>query len=73
MNNILRVELWDTNTEQDILMNKVLIDEGFAVHCEEHYQSKVKLCSMLKGECIYYSCRSVAVVWEKHGLLTCIH
>ena len=43
MNNILRVDLYDTNTECDILINDVLIDEGFAVKCEEPYQSKVTL------------------------------
>ena len=41
VNNILRVDLYDTNTEYDILINEVLIDEGFAVKCEEPYQSKV--------------------------------
>ena len=43
MNNILRVDLYDTNTECDILINDVLIDEGYAVKCEEPYQSKVTL------------------------------
>ena len=43
VNNILRVDLYDTNTECDILINDVLIDEGFAVKCEEPYQSKVTL------------------------------
>ena len=40
---ILRVDLYDTNIEFDILINEVLIDEGFAVKCEEPYQSKVTL------------------------------
>ena len=45
VNNILRVDLYDTNTEYDILVNEVLIDEGFAVKCEEPYQSKVTVLS----------------------------
>ena len=45
MNDILRVDLYDTNTEYDILINEVLIDEGFAVKCEEPYQSKVRTCN----------------------------
>ena len=43
MNDILRVDPYDTNTEYDILINEVLIDKGFAVKCEEPYQSKVTL------------------------------
>ena len=41
VNDTLRVELWNTNTENDILINKVLVDEKYAIRCEEHYQSKV--------------------------------
>ena len=41
VNSVLRVELWNTNTELDILINRVLVDEGYAVKCDEHYQSKV--------------------------------
>ena len=41
VNNTLRVELWNTNTAHDVLINKVLVDEKYAVKCEEHYQSKV--------------------------------
>ena len=66
VNNVLRVELWNTNTEIDILINKVLVDEGYAVRCEEPYQSKVGPTIVERGKVIrlhhcmvarVYSCR----------------
>ena len=53
---MLRVDLYDTNTEYDILVNEVLIEEGFAVKCEEPYQSKVTLRHLRSlVEELYYS------------------
>ena len=39
--NVLRVDLYDTNTEEDIHINQLLIDEGFAMYQEESHISKV--------------------------------
>ena len=38
---MLRVELYDTHTEEDILINEVLVQEHHAMKCEEPYQSRV--------------------------------
>jgi len=38
---VLRVRLWDTSTEKDIFINKLLVDEGYAERMEEPFQSKV--------------------------------
>lgn len=38
---ILRVDLYDTMTEDDIHINQVLISEGHAQFMEEPYSSKV--------------------------------
>ena len=38
---MLRVEMYDTNSEQDVLVNEVLVQEGHAVKCEEPYLSRV--------------------------------
>ena len=74
VNNILRVDLYDTNTECDILINDVLIDEGFAVKCEEPYQSKVTLrystlrgskLGMECGESLYYRLLSYEIFTQE--------
>lgn len=39
--NVLRVDLYDTNTEEDIHINQLLIDEGFAMYQEESHISKM--------------------------------
>ena len=39
--NVLRVDLYDTNTEEDIHINQKLIEEGFAQFQEESRASKV--------------------------------
>ena len=41
MRNVLRVDLYDTSTEEDIHINQRLIDEGFAMFQEESHASKV--------------------------------
>jgi len=41
MRNVLRVDLYDTSTEEDIHINQVLIDEGFAVFQEESHASRM--------------------------------
>ena len=41
MNGVLRVELFDTTGKDDILINEVLVREGFAERCDETFQSKV--------------------------------
>lgn len=41
MDGVLRVELYDTNSEHDVLVNEVLVQEGYAVKCEEPYLSRV--------------------------------
>jgi len=38
---VLRVRLWDTSTEKDIFINKLLVGEGYAERMEEPFQSKV--------------------------------
>ncbi|XP_064403082.1 ATP-dependent RNA helicase TDRD9-like [Halichondria panicea] len=38
--NSLRVDLYDTTSQEDIFINEVLVKEGHAVHCEEPYPSK---------------------------------
>lgn len=45
MNKALRVELYDTTEKEDVLVNEVLTDEGFAVKCDEPYQSMVNCLS----------------------------
>lgn len=39
----LRVEVYDTTGASDILVNEVLVKEGYAVRCEEPYQSRVSV------------------------------
>ncbi|KAJ7352989.1 hypothetical protein OS493_032928 [Desmophyllum pertusum] len=39
--NVLRLDLYDTSTEEDIHINQVLIDEGFALFQEESRASKM--------------------------------
>ena len=43
MNGVLRVLLYDTTRpdNKDILLNKVLVDEGYATKCEENHISRV--------------------------------
>ena len=41
----VRVELFDTNGEDDVLINEVLVVEGLAERCQEPYESKVGLLS----------------------------
>ena len=41
MRNVLRVDLYDTSTEEDIHINQLLIDEGFAMFQEESHASRV--------------------------------
>lgn len=39
--NVLHLDLYDTSTEEDVHINQVLIDEGFALFQEESRASKV--------------------------------
>ncbi|XP_015753856.1 PREDICTED: putative ATP-dependent RNA helicase TDRD9 [Acropora digitifera] len=39
--NVLRVDVYDTSTEEDIHINQLLIDEGFAMYQEESHASKM--------------------------------
>ena len=39
---VIRVRLWDTSSDKDIFINKLLVEEGYAEKMEEPYQSKVK-------------------------------
>lgn len=48
--NVLRVDLYDTNTEEDIHINQKLIEEGFAQFQEESRASKLAHQSALSGE-----------------------
>ena len=42
----LRVDLWDTTSENDVHINQILIGEGFGQFAEESYDSVVSLaCS----------------------------
>ena len=44
MEKALRVELFDTTDQtNNVLINALLVDEGFAVKCEEPYLSRVTL------------------------------
>ena len=54
MRNVLRVDLYDTSTEEDIHINQKLIDFGFAVFQEESHASKV-----FKG--------AIIVIWRFFG------
>ena len=38
---VLRVELWDTMSEKDILINEALVQNGYALQCDEPYMSTV--------------------------------
>ena len=40
---MLRVRLWDTSTDKDIFINKLLVDKGYAERMEKPFQSKVCL------------------------------
>lgn len=40
--NVLHLDLYDTSTEEDVHINQVLIDEGFALFQEESRASKVR-------------------------------
>lgn len=42
MNNTLRGDLYDTTSHRDTLINRVLVDEGFAVSCDEPAISEVR-------------------------------
>ena len=39
---MLHLDLYDTSTEEDVHINQVLIDEGFALFQEESRASKVR-------------------------------
>ena len=39
---VLRVELWDTMSE-DVLINEVLVQKGYALQCDEPYMSTVRV------------------------------
>ena len=43
---VLRVELWDTNSPKDVLVNKLLVDKGYALKCDEPYMSTVRVVSI---------------------------
>ena len=43
VNGVLRVALYDTTGQDDILINRVLVEEGFAIKTPEPHQSKVSL------------------------------
>lgn len=42
INNTLRGDLYDTTGNRDTLINRVLVDEGFAVCCDEPAISEVR-------------------------------
>ena len=46
---MIRVRLWDTSTDKDIFINKLLVEEGYAERMEEPYQSKVRRLYMNQG------------------------
>ena len=37
------MELWDTMSEDDVLINEVLVQKGYALQCDEPYMSTVGL------------------------------
>ena len=45
---MIRVWLWDTSSNKDIFINKLLVEEGYAERMEEPYQSKVKSLYIVK-------------------------
>ena len=65
--NSLRVDLYDTTSQEDIFINEVLVKEGHAVHCEEPYPSKVSLAVILAY--LVSNCRSCIGSWSfSYGL-----
>ena len=66
--NVLRVDVYDTSTEEDIHINQLLIDEGFAMYQEESHASKViqladSTCLRVCQELSY--CTSESTQWWK--------
>ena len=49
---MIRVRLWDTSTDKDIFINKLLVEEGYAERMEEPYQSKVRRLYMNEGDAL---------------------
>ena len=45
---MIRVWLWNTSSNKDIFINKLLVEEGYAERMEEPYQSKVKSLYIVK-------------------------
>ena len=50
--NVVRVDLYDTNSEADIHINQQLIDDGFAVFQEESHASRVMKQTAINSRCI---------------------
>lgn len=49
----VRVELFDTNGVDDVLINEVLVDEGLAEQCEEPYESRVGRRSIVMATVVF--------------------
>ena len=72
MKNVLRVDVYDTSTEEDIHINQLLIDEGFAMYQEESHASKViKLAelSCFRGRQSFSYCTSESIHWQKNVIV----
>ncbi len=77
--NSLRVNLYDTTSQEDIFINEVLVKEGHAVHCEEPYPSKVSLAIYMQLLAVILAylvsnCRSCISSWSfSYGLSKKLH
>ena len=77
--NSLRVDLYDTTSQEDIFINEVLVKEGHAVHCEEPYPSKVSLAIYMQLLAVILAylvsnCRSCISSWSfSYGLSKKLH
>ena len=58
---VLRVELWDTNSPEDVLVNKLLVEKGYALKCDEPYMSTVRVLTVWWFICVRVSYLYVVV------------
>ena len=63
---MLHLDLYDTSTEEDVHINQVLIDEGFALFQEESRASKVT-----DAQVFAYSYEQIGKC-QKHKIITVI-
>ena len=65
--NVLHLDLYDTSTEEDVHINQVLIDEGFASFQEESRASKVT-----EAHVVAYNHEQILLENAKNKIITVI-